>query len=81
MRYDIVDNQTGDYYEEDITIEEAKDTAVRLIERSIDEEGEEYRADNEHLLWLCSHIDTEKGQAFAEISSYLSIFDYDLVRR
>lgn len=81
MKYDIIDSQTSDYYEEDITLEEAKDTAVRLMERSIDEEGEEHRADNEHLLWLCEHIDTEKEEAVAEIASYLWIFDYELVRR
>lgn len=81
MKYDIIDHQTGDYYEEDITLAEARDTAARLVERSLDEEGEEYRADNEHLLYLCKHIDTAKEQAFGEINSYLWIFDYELVER
>lgn len=81
MKYDIIDTQTGDYYEEDITLEEAKDTAVRFMTRSLDEEDDEYRAENEHLLWLCEHIDLEKEQAFAEVGSYLSIFDYELVER
>lgn len=81
MKYDIIDTQTGDYYEEGITLEEAKDTAFRLLERSLEEEGEEYRDDNEHLLYLCKHIDTTREQAFNEIFSYLWIFDYELVRK
>lgn len=76
MKYNIIDNQTGEYYEEGITLAEAKDTAIRLFERSMDEEAgatEEDRQDDLRLLKRIKHENSEES-----IARTLLIFDYEL---
>lgn len=78
MKYNIIDGQTGEYYEENITLAEAKDTAIRLFERSMFEEAgmsEEDRQDDLQLLKRIKRENSEKS-----IARTLSIFDYELER-
>lgn len=77
MGYDIIDTQLGDYYEENITLEEARETAIRFVERSILEQGndEELRRSNLELLHQI-----EQGVSFEDVAESLECFDYELVK-
>lgn len=76
MRYDIIDTQLGDYYEENITLEDARQTAIRFAERSILEQGndEEFRQSYSELL-----RQIEQDTSFEGVAASLECFDYELV--
>lgn len=74
MKYNIYDTQLEEYYLTDITLDEVKDTAVRLLERWIDEEDDEdYRIKDEQYL-----TEAKKANTAKEISDYLDMFGYVL---
>lgn len=76
MTYDIFDNQLGEYYEENITLEQAKETAIRFMERSMLEQGDDgdIRQNNLKLLH-----EMEQDKTFEDVAESLSCFDYALV--
>lgn len=79
MKYDIIDNQTGEYYEENITLAEARDTAIRLFERGIDEQAGASEEDKQDDLQLLERI--RQDDSFDKIAQTLWIFDYELRER
>lgn len=74
MKYNIYDNQLKEYYLTDITLDEAKDTMIRLLEQWIDEEDDEdYRIRDEQYL-----VEAKKADTAKEINDYLEMFGYVL---
>lgn len=76
MRYNIIDGQTGEYYEENITLAEAKDTAIRLFERSMIEQAGATEEDRQDDLQLLKRIKQENSEE--SIAETLLMFDYEL---
>lgn len=71
--YNIIDSQLGEYYKEGITLEEVKETALRIMERVIDEDEPQYKKENERYLKQLKNSKTAKASA-----EWLSWFGYRL---
>lgn len=74
-KYNIFDPQLGEYYEEDITLEEAKETAIRLVERAMLEGG----SDSENIKSYSQMLtEVQKDETFEDVAESLELFDYSL---
>lgn len=74
-KYNIYDMQVRDYYEKGISLQHAKEMAVRLIERAVEEDDEEYRDHNKRLLER-----VKSAHEFQEIFEWLYVFGHVLER-
>lgn len=74
-KYNIYDMQVRDYYEEGISLQYAKEMAVRLMERAVEEDDEEYRDYSKRLLEM-----VKSAHEFQEIFEWLYVFEYVLER-
>lgn len=71
--YNIIDTQLGTYYREGITLSEAKECAIRCVERAMLEGGTEYTRDYARML-----AEVEKDKTFEDVAESLEMFDYEL---
>lgn len=72
-KYDIIDNQLGDYYEENITLAQAKEIGIRLVERSMLEQGEKYVRQNAQML-----VDVQNDKTEEDVAETLAMSDHTL---
>lgn len=71
--YNIIDSQLGDYYEEGITLKEAKETALRFVERAMLE------GDTDHAKAYAKMLaEVERATTFEDMVESLGMFDYTL---
>lgn len=68
-KYNIFDAQLGEYYEENITLEEAKETAIRFVEQAMLEGVKSYS----YML-----TEVQKDETFEDVAESLEMFDYSL---
>lgn len=71
--YNIIDCQLKEYYKQGVTLEEAKEIAIRLVERSMLEGGQDNAKEYAKLLH-----EVEQDKTTEDVAESLMLFDYGL---
>lgn len=71
--YNIIDTQLGQYYEEGITLEEAKEHALRFVERGMLEVDGESKVGYREMM-----VEVGQDKTFEDVAESLALFDYEL---